>query len=118
MFVQFTVDQYSVAITNFKLQYGYIMLFDGDNNRRVRMNFSTLPDINETTDVTISGSFIEVKMNINFFDDVVDILRNEKPVNITANSSNNIFILATGKEPVGEEETHQFIRFPIGISHT
>ncbi len=116
MYAQFNVGEYRVSITNFKLQYGWIMLFDAENNnRRVRMNFSSQPNINETTNVTISGDFIEVRMNINFFDDVVDLLRNEKPVTVTANSSNNIFILSTGKEPVGEEETHHLTRFPIEI---
>lgn len=117
MFAQSTVDKYSVAITNFKSRYGYIMLFDANNQWRVRMNFSSQPGVNETTDLTISGDFIEVRMNIKFFDDLVDMLRNEKPVTATANSSNKIFILGTGTEPVGEEETHAFIRFPIGIPH-
>ncbi len=51
---------------------------------------------------------------VKLLDDVVDLLRNEKPVTATANSDYDIFILGTAKEPVGEEETRQFLR--IGVA--
>lgn len=80
------------------------------------MDFSSQPEIDQLTNVTINGDYFGVRMNIKFFHDVVDLLRNEKPVTVTANSSNNIFILNTGKEPVGEEETLQLTkRFPLEI---
>lgn len=104
--MQFTVKEYSVALTNFKLPYAYVMLFDAGGKWRARLNFVPQPEVNETTNVSISGDFIELYMNIKLLDDVVDLLRNEKPVTATANSDYDIFILGTGKEPVGEEETH------------
>ena len=113
MYVQFTVKEYSVSLTNFKLPYGYIMLFDADGNWRVRLNFVPQPEVNETSNVTISGDFIELYMNIKLLEDVVDLLRNEKPLTASANSDYNIFILGSGKEPVGEEETRRFLR--IGV---
>jgi hypothetical protein len=60
MYVQFTVKEYSVILTNFKLPYSYVMLFDADGSWRARLNFVPLPEINETTNVTISGDFIEL----------------------------------------------------------
>lgn len=117
MYVQFAVKEYSVQLTNFKLPYGYVMLFDVDGNWRVRLNFVPQPEVNDTTQVTVSGDFIELYMNINLLDDVVDLLRNEKPVMATVNSDYNIFILGTGKEPVGEEETRRFLGIGM-IPHT
>jgi hypothetical protein len=117
MYVQFAVKEYSIKLTNFKLPYAYVMLFDAASKWRVRLNFVPQPEVNELTNVSISGDFIELYMNIKLLDDVVDLLRNEKPVTATANSDYDIFILATGKEPVGEEETRQF-RIIGTIPHT
>ena len=110
MYVQFTVKEYSVQLTNFKLPYAYVTLFDADGNWRARLNFVPLPEINDPTNVSIRGNFIQLYMNIKLLDDVVDLLRNEKPVTASANSDYDIFLLGTGKEPVGEEETRQFRR--------
>lgn len=74
------------------------------------MNFVPLPEVNEVTDVSISGDFIELYMHINLLDDVVDLLRNEKPITAYANSDYDIFILSCGQEPVGEEEGRQLSR--------
>ena len=74
------------------------------------MNFSPQHQVTEATNVTISRDFIELYMNIELLDDVVDLLRNEKPLTSTANSDYDIFILGTGHEQVGEEETRQFLR--------
>ncbi len=111
MHVQFTIKEYSVSLSNFKQPYGWIMLFDEDGSWRARLNFVPLPNVNETTNVTIGGDFIELYMNMKLMDDVIDLLRNEKPLTATANSDNNIFILGTGNEPVGEEETRLFLRY-------
>jgi hypothetical protein len=74
------------------------------------LNSVPQPEANETTNVSISGDFIELYMNIKLLDDTIGILRNEKPVTATVNSDYDIFILGTGKESVGEEETRQFRR--------
>jgi hypothetical protein len=110
MYVQCRIKTYSVNLTNFKLPYAYIMLFSDDGKWRVRLNFVPLPEVNEVTDVSISGDFIELYMNISLLDDVVNLLRNEKPITATANSDNDIFILSCGEEPVGEEEGRQLSR--------
>lgn len=107
MHVEFEVKEYSVQLTNFKLPYAYVMLYDASGNWRTRLNFVPLPEVNDVTDVDISGDYIQLYMNIELLDDVVDLLRNEKPVTVGASSDTNVFILATGKEPVGEEETRQ-----------
>ena len=105
MFTQFKVGTYSVAISNFKQPYGYVMLYDAAGNWRVRLNFIPLPLVNQTTDVGVSGDFIELYMNIDLLDDVVDLLRNEGPITATVNSDADLFLLGTDKEPVGQEET-------------
>lgn len=110
MQIQFAVKEYSVQVTNFKLPYAYIMLFDADNRWRVRMNFIPLPEVNDVTNVSVSGDFIELYMNLKLLDDVVDLLRNEKPLTVSVNSAYDIFILGTDKEPVGEEEVRHFYR--------
>ena len=110
MNVKFKIKTYSVCLTNFKLPYAYVMLFSDDGKWRVRLNFVPLPEVNEVTDVSISGDFIELYMHINLLDDVVDLLRNEKPITAYANSDYDIFILSCGQEPVGEEEGRQLSR--------
>ena len=113
MYVQFTVKEYGVKFTNFKLPYAYIMLFDEEENWRVRLDFCPLAEVNTTTDVTINGDFIQLYMNIKLLDSVVDLLRNEKPLYVSTTSDGNTFILSASREPVGEEETLQFSRFAI-----
>jgi len=117
MYVQFTVKEYSVVLTNFQLPYAFVMLFDAAGKWRARLDFIPEPEINVTTPVSISGDYIELYMNIKLLDEVVDLLRNEKPVTATASSDNMIFMLATGKEPVGEEETRHLQRI-VRIPYT
>jgi hypothetical protein len=108
MYVQFNVDKYSVVLSNFKLPYAYIMLYDANNKWRARINFAPLPDVNSPTEVNVGTDVIDTYMNINLLDEAIDLLRNEKPITATINSDYNIFLLGTGKEPVGEEETRRF----------
>ena len=104
MYVEFPVKTYDVTLTNSKLPYAWIMLFDADGKWRARLNFSPQPVQSDYTDVVISDGFIEVAMNIKVLDDAIDLLRNEKPVTAYANSDYDIFMLSTGEEPVGEGE--------------
>ncbi|UCH57978.1 MAG: hypothetical protein JSV18_03505 [Candidatus Bathyarchaeota archaeon] len=51
----------------------------------------------------ISGNIIRMHLPSSMFLSVIDILRNEKPVNVYFAAGRGF--LGTGKEPVGEEET-------------
>lgn len=64
----------------------------------VRFNDPGMPFENDY----ISGGIIRMHLPSSMFHSVVDILRNEKPVNIYF-AANRGF-LGTAKEPVGEEE--------------
>lgn len=102
MYIQFKVEDQSVQLTNNKLTYAYVMLFDEAGNWRTRLYFVPQPEVNGYTNVTINGDFIELYMNIKLLNDVGEILRNEKPLTASANFDYNTFILGAGKEPVGE----------------
>lgn len=52
---------------------------------------------------SVSGGIIRMHLPSTMFENVLDVLRNEKPVNVYF-AANRGF-LGTGKEPVGEEET-------------
>jgi hypothetical protein len=51
----------------------------------------------------VSGGIIRMHLPSTMFENVLDVLRNEKPINVYF-AANRGF-LGTGKEPVGEEET-------------
>ena len=51
----------------------------------------------------VSGGIIRMHLPSTMFENVLDVLRNEKPINVYF-AANQGF-LGTGKEPVGEEET-------------
>jgi len=53
------------------------------------------------------GTIFLSEPNSGHYERAMDILRNEKPVNIYFNRTNNMFILSCGSEPTGEEETRE-----------
>ncbi len=109
---QFAVDDYTIYgvahnTKGYENIYGFIHLF-WEAKQKATLWFyrdGTVPIPPNTSfqrgrDTNYYGRFGQ-----NQFADFVDILRNEKPVYFHWNAETNGVFLATGKEPVGEEET-------------
>ncbi len=52
----------------------------------------------------VVDEYLEVHYPMNSFKDIVDILRNEKPLYLTVLPDRNLGALTTTDEPIGEEE--------------
>ena len=103
----FSIKTYSVKITNCAKPYAYIMLFDQGERYRARLNFYPMEESNNYT-LTQTNDFIQVELNYKTFNSIVDILRNEKPMTFNWFMTTKVCIIATGEEPVGEEEPKSF----------
>lgn len=96
----FPVANYTVTQTGMADGYGWIMLFSaaGGSVNRARLNFVKTG----VGSVTASSSMVTVAMDVNCFSRILDILRNEKPVNFSWYPT--WASVYTGMEPVGEGE--------------
>jgi len=101
----------ATAITNYHILFygspeGYqtnraqIALYGSDNKTRAFLRFND-PDMAFENDYE-SGGIIRMHLPSAMFENVLDVLRNEKPVYIYF--AQNRGFLSTSKEPVGEGE--------------
>jgi hypothetical protein len=74
----------------------------GENNKVLAWVRFNDPEMTFENDY-ISGGIIRMHLPSSMFNSVIDILRNEKPINIYFAAGRGF--LGTGREPVGEEET-------------
>lgn len=58
--------------------------------------------------------WIAVAYRYNWFHDVIDMLRSEKPVFFTWSKESKIARITTEEEPIGEEEPHRLLSFLFG----
>lgn len=103
----FTIKTYSVNITNCARPYAWIMLFDQGGQFRARLNFYPMQESNTYTLIQ-TGDFIQAELHFKTFKSTVDLLRNEGPLTFNWHTSTNVCIIATGDEPIGEEEPRSF----------
>jgi hypothetical protein len=103
----FSIKTYTISVTNNSTPYAWIMLFDADQGSAAtylaRLNFLPMQE-NNSYSMSQSGNFIQVSMNYRTLDEVVDLLRNEKPLAFHWNTSNKVCIVASSEEPAGEAE--------------
>jgi len=83
------------------------MLFAPDDEFRARLNFYPMQESNSYT-LTQTGNFIQVELNYKTFNSIVDILRHEGPLTFNWYTPSKVCIIATGDEPVGEDESRSF----------
>jgi len=103
----FNIRNYSVKLTNCARPYAWIILFDKANKYRARLNFYPMQESN-TYKLTQTDDFIEVELSYKTFNSIVDILRNERPITFNWFTTTQVCIIATGEEPVGEDEPKSF----------
>ena len=119
MQVSFVIDKYRVVFLNTVRPSASIKLYDDANVERVSIQFDETQGSpgNPRTTVTLDNSDrVWVTLPISLLDSVIDVLRNEKPMEVYADTQTNVFLLITGKEPVGEEETRSIFKF-VGIPY-
>jgi hypothetical protein len=77
-----------------------ITVYDGSNQPKAYIRFND-PGMFFEADSMVGG-IIRMHLPSAMFENVLDVLRNEKPVYINFNQ--NIGLLSTSKEPIGEGE--------------
>ena len=99
------VKQYHVLFygspTGYQTNRAQISLYGNDGKVNAYIRFND-PGMNFENDY-ISGGIIRMHLPSTMFHNVLDVLRNEKPINVYF-AANRGF-LGTGTEPVGEAET-------------
>lgn len=98
------VKKYHILVygspTGYQTNRSQIALYDGNNRTVAYLRFND-PDMNFEND-SESGGRIKMHLPSTMFENVLDILRNEKPVYIYFAQGRGF--LSTSKEPVGEGE--------------
>ena len=117
MAIDFTVKEYEVSYWNLNYPFAMVGLTDIDGICSATIHFVPMDEMTNRADVTIRDNHAFTCIHIDMLDDVIDMLRYEKPVKVSADSGDDIFIIKTGDEPVGEEEARRVLRIgPIPFS--
>ena len=98
---QITSYLYGFHTTSVQEQYKSLQLFNNDD--RICFIYFTEEKLSGYP-IVISDNFVVLNLNISWLADIIDMLRNEKPVYFIRNNDRGIFSISTEEEPVGEEE--------------
>ena len=84
----------------------FVNFFDSDGTQRgfiqFRYNVTTLPDAYEYNVGTTGKKAVSFYMHEHSYGDVVDLLRNEKPIYLLYYSPHSVYLSTSENEPVGE----------------
>ena len=97
----FEIKSYTATVSSYP-DFGWILLL-GDNGIKAKLEFKPMSG-STSSSLSASGSYIKSIMDVRFFDTIVDLLRNEKPLYFYWFTSSGWCAVTTGPEPVGENE--------------
>ncbi len=104
--MRIVVYNYTLNLYNDAEPFAHIVLYGSEENKNnhyiVRLEFSHLKD--SKADLEQNNNFVRTSMPIELYSNVVDLLRNEKPVYYNWFTETRTGVLSTGEEPVGEGE--------------
>jgi hypothetical protein len=103
------IDKYTVSVASNGYSFpAGVFLYRADNTLCGFLRFygpETTPPSNNAPSSFPSSGYIQLYYPISSFPSVMDILRNEKPLNLIWLATPPAGVITTGTEPVGEEES-------------